>query len=322
LVGFEPLASAHLDDIDTELIGKFATDRRAQGKKGKEVNTVNANLRVLGRILNKAVEWHAPKKGVFLLDRAPAFDNLKDANKRERVVTFKEEAAYMENAKINSPLLADFVAQLFDEALRTGDGFRLRWENVLWDGNQRGEPIMRIRKGKTDAARRDVPISPRVQGILHERWEAAGRPDQGWVWPNQDPENPTKSGHVESSTLEKLHKKTCNGAKIRPFVLHEARHTALTRLGCSGCDPWTLAKIAGHRQIQMSMVYVHPQYMEGAGWWGPWWQSQKAGNVKADKSAKASRKKKPSKTPAAGAGIRYTEKPTNALGEGSVASIM
>jgi hypothetical protein len=34
--------------------------------------------------------------------------------------------------------------------------------------------------------------------------------------------------------------------------------TFLTRLGQSGCDAWTLARIAGHRSIAISTRYVHP----------------------------------------------------------------
>lgn len=147
---------------------------------------------------------------------------------------------------------------------------------------------MRIRRGKTDAARRDVPISPRVQAILRARWEAAKKPEQGWVWANPD----TKSGHLEPSTLKKMHAKACKEEKVLPFVLHEARHTSLTRLGCSGCDAWNLARIAGHQKIPMSMTYVHSQYMEGAGWWGQWWEDQKNGRPT---------------TLATGAEIRYTE---------------
>jgi len=46
--------------------------------------------------------------------------------------------------------------------------------------------------------------------------------------------------------------------RIRPFVLYAFRHTFLTRLGESGCDAWTLARIAGHSSIAISTRYVHP----------------------------------------------------------------
>jgi hypothetical protein len=47
-------------------------------------------------------------------------------------------------------------------------------------------------------------------------------------------------------------------SRVRPFVLYSLRHTFLTRLGESGCDAWTLARIAGHSSIAMSARYVHP----------------------------------------------------------------
>ena len=48
-----------------------------------------------------------------------------------------------------------------------------------------------------------------------------------------------------------------NGTKqplIQPWVLY----SFLTRLGESGCDVWTLARIAGHSSITISSRYVHP----------------------------------------------------------------
>jgi len=47
-------------------------------------------------------------------------------------------------------------------------------------------------------------------------------------------------------------------SKVRPFVLYSLRHTFLTRLGASGCDVWTLARIAGHSSVAISARYVHP----------------------------------------------------------------
>jgi integrase len=47
-------------------------------------------------------------------------------------------------------------------------------------------------------------------------------------------------------------------SKVRPFVVYSLRHTFLTRLGESGCDSWTLARIAGHSSSKMSERYVHP----------------------------------------------------------------
>src|SRR4029077_16197845 len=75
----------------------------------------------------------------------------------------------------------------------------------------------------------------------------------GWVW-----SAPTRSGHFDKSTLKKQHKKALRLSRVRSFVLYSLRHTCLTRLGESGCDAWTLVRIAGHSSVAMSARYVHP----------------------------------------------------------------
>ncbi len=120
-----------------------------------------------------------------------------------------------------------------------------------------------VTHGKTAAARRVLPMTPRVRAILENRWERAGKPAEGWIWPA-----PTRSGHVEVSSLRKQHAKAFelvakdaakkNLKAVPPFALYSLRHTFLTRLGESGCDVWTLARIAGHSQIGISSRYVHP----------------------------------------------------------------
>jgi integrase len=41
-------------------------------------------------------------------------------------------------------------------------------------------------------------------------------------------------------------------------VIHSTRHTFCTRLGESGCDAFTIQKLAGHSSIVVSQRYVHP----------------------------------------------------------------
>lgn len=92
-----------------------------------------------------------------------------------------------------------------------------------------------------------------LRWILQTRWDRMGRPAEGWVWCAD-----TRSEHFEKSTLKEQHKKALRLSRVRPFVLYSLRHTFLTRLGESGCDAWTLARIAGHSSVAMSARYVHP----------------------------------------------------------------
>jgi integrase len=177
---------------------------------------------------------------------------------RERVVTLQEESKYLSAAP---ELVASIATVLCDTGLRPEECFRLRWEKITWANGRHGTLL--VTHGKTAAARRVLPMTPRVRGILETRWEAASKPVEGWVWGA-----PTRSGHVESSSLKKQHRQVFktlaeqdqknNQKSIRRFVLYSLRHTFLTRLGESGCDVWTLARIAGHSDIRMSARYVHP----------------------------------------------------------------
>jgi len=235
---FKPLAGAKLDEITSESIAGFAAHRQTDNL---QTSTVNSSLRVLRRILRLAVEWGA-------LETMPKVKLLPGERHRERVVSREEEAKYL--AAAPEPV-ASMAAVLADTGLRPEESFRLRWEAITWPNRKYGTLL--VTHGKTVAARRVLPMTSRVRKILEARWELAGKPEEGWVWPAQ-----TRSGHIESCSLKKQHAKALRLSKVRAFVLYSLRHTFLTRLGESGCDVWTLARIAGHSSIRISSRYVHP----------------------------------------------------------------
>ena len=87
-----------------------------------------------------------------------------------------------------------------------------------------------------------------------------------WVFPTE-----TKSGHIEPSSLKKQHLKAIvegtrifreeterKDAQLAAFDLYTLRHTCLTRWA-PHMDPWTLAYLAGHRNMNTTKRYVHPQ---------------------------------------------------------------
>jgi len=45
--------------------------------------------------------------------------------------------------------------------------------------------------------------------------------------------------------------------RMNDAVLHSCRHTFCTRLGESGCDAFTIQRLAGHSSITISQRYVH-----------------------------------------------------------------
>ena len=165
------------------------------------------------------------------------------------MVTAEEEERYLAAA---DELLAAIAKILADTGLRPDECFRLRWENVRMLSGRNGALL--ITHGKTKAARRVIPMTPRVRATLEHRWTAAGEPHEGWVWPAKR----ARCGHVVANTIYESHLKAIRDSRVRPFVLYSLRHTFLTRLGESGCDLWTLARIAGHSSTSISSRYVHP----------------------------------------------------------------
>jgi integrase len=238
LCSFGEIAQAKLDEIRGELVASYAGHRRSNGL---QVSSVNRELQVLRRILRLAVEW-----GV--IERTVKVKMLPGERRCERVLLPEEEARYLAAAP---DLLASVATVLVDTGMRPEECFRLRWETITWSNGRHG--VLLVTHGKTAAARRVLPFTPRVRAVLESRWEAQGRPEEGWVWPSG-----TRSGHIQSCTLKKQHRKALRLSGVRPFVLYSLRHTFLTRLGESGCDAWTLARIAGHSSVAISARYVHP----------------------------------------------------------------
>jgi integrase len=177
---YKPFAALRLDEITSERASDFAAWRQAQGL---QVSSVNSSLQVLRRILHLAVEWGA-------IEKAPKIKLLPGERRREHVVGDMEEARYLAAA---SDLLASVATVLADTGMRPDECYRLRWEAITWINGRNGTLL--VTHGKTAAARRVLPMTPRVRALLQGRWEGTGRPSEGWIWPA-----PTRTGHVDRSS--------------------------------------------------------------------------------------------------------------------------
>lgn len=109
-----------------------------------------------------------------------------------------------------------------------------------------------------------LPLVPLVYATLKARWERAGKPEEGWIFPAE-----SREGHLNKDIAKDQHRlaiervnakaKASNERELKPFVPYVLRHTALTQLAESGCDVFTLARIAGHSSFTITQRYVHPQ---------------------------------------------------------------
>jgi len=247
-------------------------------------STVNCGLRTLRRALNLAEEWGT-------LERAPKLQLAKGERQRDRVVTHSEFLAYRELCR--QPW-RDVSTVLYGTGMRPGEAYKLRWEHVLLNGTG---GLIQISEGKTKAARRFLPMVPEVYAALKARHEDQKSPSTGWVFPAGSKsghleESSAKIYHGEA--VRKLTRASAASAEwaqagskgdwmlaveaksglgreylqrhcsaiqagwkgFEPYCL---RHSALTMLAESGCDAFTLARIAGHSSITITQRYCHPQ---------------------------------------------------------------
>lgn len=263
LCGYAPLAGCSLDSVTPEKISGFVAKRR---EAGLEVSTINRQLEVLRRMLKMATEWGKVEKA------PPKVEMLPGEKHRDRVLSAEDEARYLDAATaIGNALLAsyqralegiratlgdeqptrpedpfllrDVTTVLIDCGLRPEECFRLQWEHVR-DG------AVHIPFGKTENARRTIPLTERAAALLEMRRSAA---TGMWVYPAR-----TRSGRIEKSSLKKQHPKASKLARVADFPLYTFRHTCLTRWAAY-MDPYTLGYLAGHGDFSTTRRYVHPQ---------------------------------------------------------------
>jgi integrase len=239
-------AGEMMDKISDQHAQKFAA------KFAKlSASRINCGLRTLRRALNLAYEWGK-------LERPVKITLAKGERQRDRVLTDTEWQQYI----VECPQPWRDVATIIrGTGMRPGEVFALRWESIYING---AGGLIQVTDGKTKAARRVLPMVPAVYAALTARHEAAGKPEDGWLFPSA-----SREGHFNKDTAKDQHGKALDEAnkkakqnktrELKPFQPYVLRHTALTMLAQAGCDAFTLARIAGHSSIAITQRYIHPQ---------------------------------------------------------------
>jgi integrase len=249
--GAKSLIASDLAQLKLSEINDQHAQQYAARHSNWSASTVNCGLRTLRRAMYLGSEWGA-------IDRRPKISLAKGERQRDRVLTDAEIDAYLNACE--QPW-KDAATLMLGTGMRPGEVLSLRWEHILFGAGGKG--LIQIVAGKSRSAKRVLPMVPAVRQALDSRRLAVGEPSEGWVFPSAD----SRVGHVV--TVKSFHaralKRVNDEAKekklpaLKSFEPYIMRHTALTRLGESGCDAFTLARIAGHSSITITQRYVHPQ---------------------------------------------------------------
>jgi integrase len=230
------LCTLRLDEVNDQHAQRFAAQ-----KAKLSASRISCGLRTLRRALNLAYQWGA-------LEKPAKITLAKGERQRDRVLTDSEITSYL--AACPQPW-RDAATIIRGTGMRPGEVFTLRWEHVLLNAER---PLLQVTEGKSKAAKRILPMLPAVHSVLSERWTKQGQPAEGWVFPTS-----AREGHLNGDTTKDQHASALETSKVKRFEPYVLRHTALTRFAESGCDVFTLARIAGHSSITITQRYVHPQ---------------------------------------------------------------
>lgn len=229
------------DDIVKKRIASLAQKDFAEWRDRRLTKVSPATLLrdwgLMSAILTVSVnEWgwlhKHPMKGVQLPPEPEHRDRLVSPEELERI-TFAAGYHSGQLTTMTSRVCAAFMFAI-ETALRAGEIVALMPDDLVIDKRH-----LKVRKGKTQAARRDVPLSSAAISIL-----------------NQLPKGDTVFSISSSATLDSLFRKIKKKALIEDLHFHDSRHQAITNLS-KKLDVLALARAVGHRDMRMLMVYYN-----------------------------------------------------------------
>jgi integrase len=237
---------------------------------------INMEMGTLRRILKRAKRWHIVGADIRPFREPRTIGRAMDKDEKLRLLRFAAQNPDWQNARLAATLA-------LNTTMRGCEIKQLCWKDV-----DLMERTIVIRKSKTEAGERAIPLNAEAYSAMRELRGAAlklsGPEAEHFVFPSCehgriDPTKPQKSWRsawrhltkaIECPACGELQKPTetcCNrackadikeikspSAKLR---FHDLRHHAITELAESKASDQTIMAIAGHVSARMLAHYSH-----------------------------------------------------------------
>jgi integrase len=234
--------------------------KRLDGKEGDvSGGSKSLALATLAVLLRHAVKMEALSAVPTLAkEDKPKGDS---SRKQRRILSREEENAIFETLDLDTCSWALPIAEVaLGQALRLGESVALDWSDVDFaagtltvartmakDGRSTGTP-----KGGKEAT---ITLTQRTRKVLLEAWMAAGRPDEGLVFPNAYGEHRTPQATARAF----MRAVTEAGLAGTGISYHSLRHTAVSRLANDPKIPLVAVRdFARHSSLMVTEQYMHP----------------------------------------------------------------
>jgi len=216
----------------------FSHGKVVEGKNIKD-STVNRELACLRGMLNLAAkEGKIKELPSFAMESEKKFA-------RKRVISEEE---YQEFLRQSPRYLQRVLIALYETAMRISEVLELTWDRV----DERVGVINLLPEDNKEDDKRTIPISPTLKEVLDEL-----RMEQKKV---ADIANRvfTRQGKAIKN-LRTAFEGAKERAKIQDVVIHDFRHTAITRWAVLGVPQEAVMLASGHKSLAMHYRYANLQ---------------------------------------------------------------
>jgi integrase len=231
--------SKKLIDITPFLVEKYKITRsKTITKRGtiRAKATVNRELELLSRIFTLAMS-----NRLVRYNPVSEVEHLKGEVRRTRYLLPEEEDRLMAQLTGKRSHLRLIILIALHTGMRRGEILRLKKSDLDF---HRGE--IRVTQTKIDEDR-TITMNETLRAELLSHCSGLTS-DCLFV----NPRTGRSIGDIKNAFTS-----ACNDAGIEGLRFHDLRHTASTRMGEAGVDPFTIAEIMGHKDIKTTARYTH-----------------------------------------------------------------
>lgn len=230
--------------LDLETYRNERKANPARGKKTRADSSVNREMALLGKMLNKAVEWGfletSPlKKGKRLM--------FKENNQRLRFLTDTEIDTLLGTC---TPHLRPIVETALHSGMRRGELLSLKWEQIR-------NGLIYLTETKSDKARQ-IPVNDRLAEVFRELRQMVLQE----LRENKAVEIKSQYVFCDSKgrrfhSVKNSFASACRRAGLENFHFHDLRHTFASHLVMKGIGLKAVQELLGHADLKMTMRYAH-----------------------------------------------------------------
>ena len=259
--------------VKAEHISAYQRSRLAHGISGR---TINMEVGVLRRMLKRAKVWAAVDEDVKAFP-----EHTRTVGK---VLTVEQKHLLFEMAATKPEWMVAYCAAVLavSTTCRSVELKNLRWNNV-----DLFERVLNVKRSKTEAGHRGIPLNADAMAALARLWERAQaygatnpehfvfptceheridptKPQKSWrsAWRSLVKETAKRAGNEAAKLAEQAGKDVEESRRraskpFKGFRFHDLRHQAITELAEAGASDATLMALAGHMSRRMLEHYSH-----------------------------------------------------------------